>query len=244
MPQTLLSLALLFVSAQLFAAEAPGTRSLIESAIQGSIREPSEIARDSNRKPAQALDFFGLDSSMKVLELSPASGYWSKILGPVLCSEAGQLVFAIGLSETFKSEVMALPGLECTSTINEELTLLNVPEFSFAEADFDLILTFWNLHNLNEERRNHLNRAVFEALKSGGVYGIVDHTRRHMQPDNRAIGRRLDPVLVIKELTGLGFEFEDYSPLHYHPEDDLAQEVGTPGIRGNTDRFTLKFRKP
>ena len=122
MPQTLLSLALLFVSAQLFAAEAPGTRSVIESAIQGSIREPSEIARDSNRKPAQALDFFGLDSSMKVLELSPASGYWSKILGPVLCSEAGQLVFAIGLSETFKSEVMALPGLECTSTINEELT--------------------------------------------------------------------------------------------------------------------------
>ena len=71
MPQTLLSLALLFVSAQLFAAEAAGTRSLIESAIQGSIREPSEIARDSNRKPAQALDFFGLDSSMKVLELSP-----------------------------------------------------------------------------------------------------------------------------------------------------------------------------
>ena len=67
MPQTLLSLALLFVSAQLFAAEAPGTRSVIESAIQGSIREPSEIARDSNRKPAQALDFVGLDSSMKVL---------------------------------------------------------------------------------------------------------------------------------------------------------------------------------
>ena len=46
---------------------------------------------------------------------------------------------------------MALPGLECTSTINEEVTLLNVPEFSFDEADFDLILTFWNLHNLNEE---------------------------------------------------------------------------------------------
>lgn len=244
MPQALISLALLFVSVHLFAAEAAGTRSLIESALQGSIREPSEITRDSNRKPLQTLSFFGLDSGMKVLELSPASGYWSKILGPVLCSEDGQLVFAVGLSETFKIEVMALPGLECTSTINEELTLLNVPKFSFAEADFDLILTFWNLHNLNEERRNHLNRAVFEALKSGGVYGIVDHTRRHMQPDNRAIGRRLDPVLVIKELTQLGFKFEDYSQLHYHPEDDLAQEVGTPGIRGNTDRFTLKFRKP
>ncbi|MEC8358057.1 MAG: methyltransferase, partial [Pseudomonadota bacterium] len=185
MPQALLSLILLFVSAQLFAADAAGTRSLIESVLQSSIREPSEISRDTNRKPAQALSFFGLDSGMKVLELSPASGYWSKILGPVLCSGDGQLVFAIGLSETFQNEVMALPGLECTSAINEELTLLNIPKFSFAEADFDLVLTFWNLHNLNDERRTHLNRAVFEALKSGGVYGVVDHTRRHMQPDNR-----------------------------------------------------------
>ena len=244
MPQALLSVFLLFVSAQIFAADATSTRSLIEIALQSSIREPTEVTRDANRKPAQALSFFGLDSGMKVLELSPASGYWSKILGPVLCSGDGQLVFAVGLSETFKNEVVARPGLECTSAINEELTLLNIPEFSFAEADFDLILTFWNLHNLNDERRTHLNRAVFEALKSGGIYGIVDHTRRHMQPDSRAIGRRLDPVVVIKELTELGFEFEDYSPLHYHPEDDLAQEVGTPGIRGNTDRFTLKFRKP
>ncbi|MEC7079771.1 MAG: methyltransferase, partial [Pseudomonadota bacterium] len=101
MPQALLSLILLFVSAQLFAADAAGTRSLIESVLQSSIREPSEISRDTNRKPAQALSFFGLDSGMKVLELSPASGYWSKILGPVLCSGDGQLVFAIGLSETF-----------------------------------------------------------------------------------------------------------------------------------------------
>ena len=153
-------------------------------------------------------------------------------------------MFAIGLSETFKNEVMALQGLECSSAINEELTLLNIPKFSFAEADFDLILTFWNLHNLNDERRTNLNLAVFEALKSGGVYGIVDHTSCHMQPDNRAKERRLDPVIVIKELIELGFKFEDYSPLHYHPEDDLAQEVGTPGIRRNTDRFTLKFRKP
>jgi len=244
MPHALFSLVLLLDSAQLFATDAASRRSLIESALQGSIREPFEVARDTNRKPAQGLSFFGLDSSMKVLELSPASGYWSKILGPVLCSEDGKLAFAISLSETFKNEIMALSGLECTSAIDEELTLPNVPDFSFVEADFDLILTFWNLHNLREKRRNQLNRAVFEALKPGGVYGIFDHNRRHIQPDNRAIGRRLDPVLVIKELTELGFDFKDFSPLHYHPEDDLAQEVGTPGIRGNTDRLTLKFRKP
>jgi predicted methyltransferase len=42
----------------------------------------------------------------------------------------------------------------------------------------------------------------------------------------------------------VGFEFVDFSPMHYHPEDNLSQEVGTPGVRGNTDRFTMSFRKP
>ena len=79
MPQALLSLILLFVSAQLFAADAASTRSLIERALQGSIREPSEIARDSNRKPAQALDFFGLDSGMKVLSFP---GKWVLVEDP------------------------------------------------------------------------------------------------------------------------------------------------------------------
>jgi predicted methyltransferase len=58
------------------------------------------------------------------------------------------------------------------------------------------------------------------------------------------VGRRLDPVLIIKELIDVGFEFVNFSDLHYHPEDDLSLDVGTPGVRGNTDRFTLKFRKP
>tara|TARA_B100000575_G_scaffold233382_2_gene194809 strand:- start:445 stop:714 length:270 start_codon:yes stop_codon:yes gene_type:complete len=84
----------------------------------------------------------------------------------------------------------------------------------------------------------------FEALKSGGVYGISDNTRGHIQPDKRAVRRRLDPMVLRKELTALRFKFEDYSPLHHHAKDDLAKEVGTPDIRGNSNRFTLKFRKP
>mgnify|MGYP003843500685 CR=1 FL=1 len=83
-----------------------------------------------------------------------------------------------------------------------------------------------------------------EVLTTGGIYGVVDHTRRHMQPTSRPVGRRLDPVLVTKELLDTGFEFVDYSDMHFHPEEDLSQEVGTPGVRGATDRFTLKFRKP
>ena len=232
------------IAGQSWAADVAATKASIEQNLEGNIRDAAEVARDANRKPAEVLEFFGLESDMKVLEISPATGYWSKFVGPTLCNDGGELVFSVSVSDTFKQEVMPLDGLECTSAINDSISLGNIPAFEFEEDDFDLVLTFWNLHNPSAEGRENMNRAVFNSLKSGGIYGVVDHTRRHGQPSTRAVGRRLDPVLVIKEMVDVGFEFVDFSDMHYHTEDDLYQEVGTPGIRGNTDRFTLKFRKP
>lgn len=244
MKKLLITLSTALLSGQLLAADAVATRAIVEQHLSGSIRDDAEVARDPNRKPAEVLEFFGLESDMKVLEISPATGYWSKFLGPTLCNNGGELVFSVSVNARFTSQVMSLDGLECTSAINDAIALNNIPPFSFETDDFDLVLTFWNLHNPSVEARANLNRAVFDALKPGGVYGVVDHTRRHGQPNSRAVGRRLDPVLVIKEMVDAGFEFVDFSTMHYHPEDDLAQEVGTAGVRGNTDRFTLKFRKP
>jgi predicted methyltransferase len=100
------------------------------------------------------------------------------------------------------------------------------------------------MHNFSEEGRSNIDTAVFEALKSGGVYGVVDHTKRHMQPSSDELGRRMDPVTVIKEVQAAGFEFVDFSPLHYRPDDELRYEVGRKTVTGNTDRFTLIFKKP
>ena len=89
-----------------------------------------------------------------------------------------------------------------------------------------------------------MNRQVFAALKSGGLYGVIDHTARHMEPANNENRRRVDPVMVIKELLDLGFEFVGYTDLHYRADDELVYEVGRRSVTGNTDRFTLLFRKP
>ena len=237
-------LAPMLVCTQLLAADAAATRVLIEQNLQGDIRTDAERVRDANRKPADALEFFGLQSDMKVLEISPATGYWSKFVGPTLCNNGGELVVSVGVNNAFKNDVMTLPGMQCVSAINDGVALNNIPPFEFDTGDFDMVLTFWNLHNPNAEMRANMNQAIFDALKPGGIYGAVDHTRRHNQPTERAVGRRLDPVLVIKEMIDIGFEFVDFSDMHYHPEDDLAQEVGTSGVQGNTDRFVLKFRKP
>ena len=246
MRKNLICILSVFLSSQLMAADSAATRNKIEQALSSSIRDAAETARDANRKPGEVLEFFGLEDGMKVLEISPATGYWSKFVGPTLCENGGELVFSVGVSDDFKNDVMSLDGLECTSAINNEISLRNLPEFSFDDSQFDMVLTFWNLHNPSVEGRKNLNQAVFSALNSGGIYGVVDHTRRHLEPTSREAqnGRRLDPVLIIKEMIDVGFEFVDFSPMHYHPEDNLSQEVGTPGVRGNTDRFTMSFRKP
>ena len=246
MRKNLICILSVLLSSQLMAADSAATRNKIEQALTGSIRDAAETARDANRKPGEVLEFFGLEDDMKVLEISPATGYWSKFVGPTLCENGGELIFSVGVSDDFKNDVMSLDGLECTSSINNDITLRNLPEFSFDDSQFDMVLTFWNLHNPSVEGRKNLNEAVFSALKSGGIYGVVDHTRRHLEPTSREAqnGRRLDPVLIIKEMIDVGFELVDFSPMHYHPEDNLSQEVGTPGVRGNTDRFTISFRKP
>ena len=92
--------------------------------------------------------------------------------------------------------------------------------------------------------RASLNRAVFTSLKSGGHYGILDHTRRHNEPETSENWRRMDPVLVIKEVQAAGFVLEDFAGIHYTPDDELRYEVGRKSVAGNTDRFALRFRKP
>ena len=108
----------------------------------------------------------------------------------------------------------------------------------------DLALTFRNLHNFSLDGRKAMNESVFKALKRGGLYGVVDHTRRHMQKDSDENWRRMDPVQMIKEIEAVGFELVDVSDLHYRADDELRYEVGRRSVAGNTDRFTLLFRKP
>ena len=117
-------------------------------------------------------------------------------------------------------------------------------KYFFGVTDLDMVLTFRNLHNFDPVSRARMNSQVFKALKSGGLYGAVDHTKRHMEPANSENRRRIDPVLVIEEMLDQGFEFVGYTDLNYRADDELRYEVGRRSVSGNTDRFTMLFRKP
>jgi predicted methyltransferase len=223
----------------------------IEAAMKGEIRTAEEKARDAERKPRQTLEFMGLKDDMKVVELLPAGGWFTKILGPVL-AEKGELWVAIGTTR-LDPVLKSTPGLQDVKVAPVKATMTPAPgrmgffdlgDVDLGVTDADLVVTFRNYHNLTPTARANLNAAVFKSLKSGGLYSILDHTRRHNEPDNTENGRRVDPVLVIKEVQAAGFVFDDFSPVHFTPDDELRYEVGRKSVTGNTDRFILRFRKP
>ena len=219
----------------------------VTAAMASELRTDAEKARDGNRKPVATLEFFGLTSDMRVLELLPGGGWYTKLLGPVL-EDNGKLYVAIGTQGVERIKAGgALPSVEVV-TIGGQFErkggFTEIPGLTIDVTDIDMALTFRNLHNFTADGRRGMNEAVFKALKAGGIYGVVDHTRRHMQAGDNENRRRVDPVLMIKEIEAAGFEFVDYSNLHYRPDDELLYEVGRRTVTGNTDRFTLLFRKP
>ncbi len=222
----------------------------VEAAMAAEGRPAADIERDRNRRPLETLKFLGLEDDMRILELMPGGGWYTRILAPVL-AENGEFFVALGTGRV-KDNIAPLPGfenvqvLETTANMHrpEGARLYVMDEFEFGVTDLDMVLTFRNVHNFGEQGRMLMHQKAFDALKSGGIYGIVDHTRRHMERDNFENRRRIDPVLVIKEVQAAGFEFVDYSDLHFRADDGLVYEVGRRSVTGNTDRFTFRFRKP
>jgi predicted methyltransferase len=241
---------LLMVGGFAQASDFSAVETKLKAAMKADVRSGAEVERDRNRSPVETLEFFGLRDDMKVVELLPGGGWYTKLLAPVM-AENGELYVALGTGRV-KERVLNQDGFEQVKVVAEDAKIYR-PEGSRFYAlelegleveDVDIVFTFRNYHNFAAEGRAAMNRAVYDALKPGGIYAVVDHNRRHMESDNDENRRRMDPVLAIREIEAAGFEFVDFSDLHFRPDDELRYEVGRKTVTGNTDRWTLKFRKP
>jgi predicted methyltransferase len=248
---TLLIASLAMIGSALHAqqpAPTPVQQSILK-AMQGDIRTPEERARDINRLPVEILSFFRLREDMRVIEILPAGGWFTKILGPVL-KDKGKLyvVHPDGRYADQYRTIAKLPGLEKVQELGWGATATGTgafgPSGKWTVDPVDLALTFRNYHNFSVTDRAAVNKSTFDALKPGGYYGIVDHTRRHNEPTTRENGRRVDPVQVIKEVQAAGFVLVDYSNLYFKPTDALNLEVGNQAVNDRTDRIALLFQKP
>lgn len=232
------------------ASDFSSTKAKLEEALKSDLRSEKEKARDANRKPIETLEFFGLREDMRVIELIPGAGWYSKLLAPTL-KEKGQY-YAVMNANRIKDRLLVKPGFEKAIVLEEKASYwrdngslrLTADIETLGTDNVDMVLTFRNYLNFNEAGRKSLNDAVYRALKPGGIYGVVSHTARHMEPPNNANRRRFDPVLAIKEILEAGFEFVDFSDVHYREQDTLTLEIGDEKVAGQTDRWTIKFRKP
>ncbi|MGJ8663350.1 MAG: class I SAM-dependent methyltransferase [Marinicella sp.] len=242
-----------FAGSMAFAASADDhqqtTADMIKEAMKSELRTEAEMDRDRNRRPVQTLEFLGFKHDMKVVELIPGGGWYTKILAPVL-QEDGELIVALGTGRVSKlieeneslSDVKV--GAEDANMYRKDgARFYSVENAEIGVKNADMVLTFRNYHNFAEDGRIAMNEAAWDALKMGGIYGVVDHTRRHMEGDNNENRRRFDPVRAILEIQAAGFELVDFSDLHYRADDELEYEVGRKTVTGNTDRWTLKFKK-
>ena len=245
-----LTIALILMATANLAIAQTSIEAKLEAAMAAESRPEADRERDRNRRPVDTLNFFGMEDNMRVLELIPGGGWYTRLLGPTL-ADNGTLYVAIGTRRVAEG-VLTEPGFEKVELLEVDANIRREPgdrfysldAFELGVSDLDMVLTFRNLHNFEPDARAMMNQQVYDALKSGGLYGVVDHTARHMEPQNNENRRRLDPVIVIKEMLDIGFEFVDFTDLHYRADDELEYEVGRRSVTGNTDRFTLLFRKP
>lgn len=152
----------------------------IKLAMASEARTDKEKNRDRNRKPAETLEFFGIKEDMKVLEIIPGGGWYTKLLAPAL-RDKGQFYLSLGTKRLSENLLTKKPfdKVKAIGPVDYKLDNLD-----FEVNDLDAVLTFRNYHNFDEKERISINKAAFSALKPGGVYGVVDHTRRHMQKKN------------------------------------------------------------
>jgi predicted methyltransferase len=233
------------------AAQQPSIKEQIQQAMQLSDRSESDIKRDNNRQPARAMEFIGLKSNMKVIEFNPGNYFWyTKLLAPVL-EDDGELIVA-GNNEWMQEWLAELDNARMNNVTRTHIDMdwsnekreFIMDNVDFKTTDADMLLNIREYHNLPDADRLDFNRAVYKALKPGGSYVVIDHTRRHMKENSLEVFRREDPIRVIKEIQEAGFVFSKYSDMFYRPDDNLNFEVSRKTVSGNSDRFFFVFTKP
>ena len=243
-PTLLLALALAATGA---AAATPAPA--IQAAVSDPGRPAEDTARDAERKPAEMLAFAGVKPGMTVVDLLPGGGYFTRLFAGAV-GPTGK-VYAWGPDEMLARSPQALDKVK---TIAAEPGHANVMPVHTAFAAFrldapaDIVWTSQNYHdfyNMPNADPVGFNRLVFQALKPGGAYVILDHSApAGSGTANTKDLHRIDPAAVRRDVEAAGFRFEGESKVLANPADTRAVKVFDPAIRGHTDQFVLKFRKP
>ncbi|HEY2660533.1 MAG TPA: methyltransferase [Caulobacteraceae bacterium] len=231
-------------------AAEPAIKPYLAAALADSARG-ADIDIDARRKPGEIIAFSGLKPGDKAVDLIPGSGYFTKIFSKVVGPKGR--VYMIWPNEYARE---AHPDPENNQKLAQQpafnnITVIEQPGAAFAAPEpVDLVFTSQNYHDYPDKFMGQIDpmvfdRAVYKALKPGGVFLVIDHVAEAGSGlrDTDTL-HRIDPAIVKKQVTAAGFVYEGESEALRNPVDDHKKVVFDKSIRGHTDQFIYKFRKP
>jgi predicted methyltransferase len=234
-------------------AQEESAKNIYRLAVENSDRSEADVARDTQRKPAEVMEFMLIAPGMAVLDMFSGGGYYTELLSLVVGPDGS----VTGQSNTaylrFSGEESAarykdnrLPNTSVLMAENNELELsantydavtmiLAYHDIYYADADIS-----WELIDGPK-----LLAELYKGMKPGAILAIVDHAAAPGSPsETGGTVHRIDRDLVVSEVEAAGFVLDGESDVLRNPNDDYATTVFDPELRGKTDRFVLRFRKP
>jgi predicted methyltransferase len=252
-------------------AATPATDDALAAAIAGDWRDPKNVARDVHRHPAETLAFFQVEADDTVIEITPGGGWYAEILAPWLRDDghyvaaiwddaiAGQPQYRYDLNKALRAKFAgnaAVYGTPEVRVFDPQAPVFGPP------GSADVVLTFRNAHNwVADGNADEYFKAFFEVLQPGGVLGVADHRAKPgTDLDTMKASGYLTEALVIELAQGAGFVLEAQSEVNANPRDTADHPNGVWTLPptndhdadddakyqaiGESDRMTLRFRKP
>jgi predicted methyltransferase len=240
-------------------------QSQLEQTIAGNHRSAINKARDVYRHPKETLEFFGFNSSMTVVEITPGGGWYTEILAPAVKGK-GKLYGAqypdTGEDNYYSNSRKKLVKKLASNAVFSEVELTNFVPRQASElapaGTADMVLTFRNLHNWRDEGVEQAFKDAYKALKKGGVLGVVEHRLPEGVAPNNAVGY-VSQSKTIEQAKAAGFTLAAISEVNANVKDMAVYPKGVwtlpPVLRlgdedkakymaiGESDRMTLKFVK-
>jgi predicted methyltransferase len=230
-------------------APSPDVSAALTAAVADSSRPDSDTTRDADRKPEQTLAFSGIKPGDQVADYVADSGYFASLQRRRLKGHVAAEPTAFFQFEHFVKAVAELQGYAVTHP-NVTVTTAAALEGLRLPEKLDLFWISRNYHDLHDKFMGPVdtaafNKAVYDDLKPGGFYVILDHSAAPgAAADVTETLHRIESSTVRREVEAAGFKFDSESSILANPADPRTAKVFDQTIRGHTDQFILKFRKP
>ncbi|HET7299572.1 MAG TPA: class I SAM-dependent methyltransferase [Oleiagrimonas sp.] len=219
--------------------------------VKAAINDPArkaDQANDARRKMTAVMTFTGVKPGDTVVELAPGSGYWTRVFSRIVGT--GGHVYQVWPEQMLKYSKKSLAKwkqLSATSHYANVGVQVEPAQTLSAPSKADVVFTSQNYHDYHNMGIDiaAFDKSVFDALKPGGVFIVIDHAApAGSGTSDTDTLHRIDPATVKQEIEAAGFVFDGSSDALHNANDPHTATVFDKSIRGHTDQFIYRFRKP